>query len=65
MTIVWLLPVALSLAETLRMPLASISKCHLDLRHAARCRRDVGQVKATQRLVIAGAFTLALQARES
>jgi hypothetical protein len=34
------LPVALSLAETCRMPLASMSNVDLDLRHAARRRRD-------------------------
>ncbi len=39
------LPVALSLAETLRMPLASMSNVDLDLRHAARGGGDAGEVE--------------------
>ena len=34
---------------------------HLDLRHAARRRRDVGEVEAAQRLVVRGPLAFALQ----
>jgi len=40
MVILFSLPVALSLADTCRMPLASMSKRDFDLRHAAREGRD-------------------------
>ena len=40
MVILFSLPVALSFADTCRMPLASMSNCDLDLRHAARRRRE-------------------------
>ena len=39
------LPVALSLADTCRMPLASMSNVDLDLRHAARSRRNAGELE--------------------
>ncbi len=54
------LPVPLSLAVTFRMPLASMLKVHLDLRHAARRRRNVSQLELAKRLVAVhnGAFAL-------
>ena len=55
------LPVPLSLAETLRMPLASMSKVDLDLRHAARRRRDADQVEAAERAVVPRHLALALE----
>jgi len=39
MVILFSLPVALSLADTCRMPFASMSERDLDLRHPARRRR--------------------------
>ena len=34
---------------------------HLDLRHAARCRRNIGQIETSQRFVPRGHVTLALE----
>ena len=34
---------------------------HLDLRHAARCGRDVFKVELTKQLVVSGHFTLTLE----
>ena len=52
---------ALSLADTLTMPLASMSNVDLDLRHAARRRRDADQVELAQHLVVRRHFALALE----
>ena len=43
--------------DTVRINIES----HLDLRHAARRRRDVGQVELAQALVAGNHFALALQ----
>ena len=43
------------------MPLRSMSKGNLDLRHAARSGGDAGQLEAAQRLVIVGHGAFALQ----
>ena len=43
------------------MPLASMSKRDLDLRDAARRRRDAGQLELAQRLVVGRHLALALQ----
>ena len=53
MTIFCSLPVALSLADTLQDAVGVDVEGDLDLRHAARRRRDVGQVEPAQRLVVA------------
>ena len=55
------LPVFLSLADTCRMPLASMSNDDFDLRHAARRGVDAGQVELGQRLVVARLLAFALQ----
>jgi len=34
---------------------------HLDLRHAARCRRNIREIESAERLVVAGAIALTLQ----
>ncbi len=43
------------------MPFESIAKRHLDLRHAARRRRDAHQLEPAQRLVLGGDLALALE----
>ena len=55
------LPVPRSFADTLRMPLASMSKRDLDLRDAARRRRDARELELAQRLVVGRHLALALQ----
>ena len=55
------LPVPRSFADTLRMPLASMSNVDLDLRHAARRRRDAGELELAERLVVDRHLALALE----
>ena len=60
MVILFSLPVRLVLGATCRMPLASMSKLDLDLRHAARRRRDALEVELAEQLVARGHLALAL-----
>ena len=50
-----------SLAETFTTPSVSISKRHLDLRHAARRGRDADQLEAAEALVVGRHLALALE----
>ena len=54
------LPVVLSEVETLRIPLASNIKCHLDLRDTTRDGRNSGEFKFTEQVVVLGVSTFAL-----
>ena len=55
------LPVSLSFAVTVKMPLASMSKRHFDLRRPARRWLDAFEAEVAESAVIARQFTLALQ----
>ena len=55
------LPVPRSLALTCTMPLASMSKVDLDLRHAARRGRDADQIELAEQLVVRRHLALALE----
>ena len=55
------LPVALSLADTFTMPLASMSKVTSICGHAARRGRNADQLEAAERLVVGRHLALALQ----
>ena len=57
----WTRPVPWSRAETVSTPSASMSNDDLDLRHAARRRRDAGQLEVRERLVVVGHLALALE----
>ena len=59
--IFWSLPVPRSLAETCRMPLASMSKVTSICGSAARGRRDAVQPEGSEGLVVAGHRALALE----
>jgi hypothetical protein len=52
----------MSRAETLTMPLRVDGEGDLDLRHAARRRRDADQLELAERAVLARDLALALQA---
>ena len=61
MTILFSLPVRLVLGRHVQDAVGVDVERHLDLRHAARRRRNAGQIEAAERLVARGHLALALQ----